>query len=210
MVSLDMSKIKPVGEFGSKPWCEAIALYGVEILRASNLPSDLAWGFSEMYTSPPARLISEDWAQSGYHFMVKDGVVSGGASVPDDCLAVPGFHASMRWGFICHQSATKYGAAGQKQRGAEEAELNKDISDYMGHQVNFGGWKNPVWPKPIIEALSAGVEEGAGLHNIAASLQEMSPEYNGLPITDLGVPVFPKMSDTQKIEFLTLCDIAVR
>ena len=80
----------------------------------------------------------------------------------------------------------------------------------MGHQVNFGGWKNPVWPKPIIEALSAGVEEGAGLHNIAASLQEMSPEYNGLPITDLGVPVFPKMSDTQKIEFLTLCGIAVR
>ena len=185
-------------------------MYGVEILRASNLPSDLAWGFSEMYTSPPARLISEDWAQSGYHFMVKDGVVSGGASVPDDCLAIPGFHASMRWGFICHQSATKYGAAGQKQRGAEEAELIKDISDYMGHQVNFGGWKNPVWPKPIIEALSAGVEEGAGLHNIAASLQEMSPEYNGLPITDLGVPVFPKMSDTQKIEFLTLCGIAVR
>ena len=70
MVSLDMSKIKPIGEFGSKPWCEAIALYGVEILRSSNLPSDLAWGFSEMYTSPPARLISEDWAQSGYLFMV--------------------------------------------------------------------------------------------------------------------------------------------
>jgi len=38
----------------------------------------------------------------------------------------------------------------------------------------------------------------------------MSPEYNGLPITDLGVPVFQKMSDTQKIEFLTLCGIAVR
>ena len=41
MVSLEMGKIKPVGEFGSRAWCEAIALYGVEILRASNLPPDL-------------------------------------------------------------------------------------------------------------------------------------------------------------------------
>lgn len=210
MVSFDMSKIKPLGEFGSKPWCEAVALYGAEMLRAADLPYGLNWGFSEIYTAPPARLLCENWSQSGYHFMVKDGVVSGGASVPDNCLAIPGFHVSMRWGFICHQSATKYGAAGQKQRGAEEAELIGAISDYLGYKVNFGGWENPVWPQPIIDALSVGIEDGAGLHNIAASLQKTSPEYSGLPMTDLGVPFFPSMSDAQKLKFLTLCGISKR
>ena len=210
MFTIDMDMIKPVGEFGSKPWCEACARYGVEILRAYDLPSDLEWVFSEIYTAPPARLVSEDWPQSGYHFMVKDGVVSGGATVPDECLAIPGFHVNMRWGFICHQSATKYGAAGQRQRGADEGELIREISDYLGYQANLGGWENPVWPQPIIDALSVGVEEGAGLHNIAASLQITSPEYAGLPITDLGVPVFKRMSDAQKAEFLTLCGISIR
>lgn len=207
MVLLDMSKIKPVGEFGSRPWCEAVALYGAEMLRVADLPSGLNWGFSELYTAPPARLLSEDWSQSGYHFMVKDGLVTGGASVPDECLAISGFHVNMRWGFICHQSGTKYGAAGQKQRGVEEAELIGAISDYLGYQVNFGGWENPVWPQPVIDALSVGIEEGAGLHNIAASLQVTSPDYADLPKTDLGVPFFPSMSDAQKFKFLTLCGI---
>ena len=82
MFEIDMEAIEPIGEFGSRAWCDACASYGVKILEAAELPGDLNWGFSELYTYPPDRLISEDWSQSGYHFMVMDGVVSGGASVP--------------------------------------------------------------------------------------------------------------------------------
>ena len=93
MFEIDMEAIEPIGEFGSRAWCDACASYGVKILEAADLPGDLNWGFSELYTYPPDRLISEDWSQSGYHFMVKDGVVSGGASVPQTCLDQEGFHA---------------------------------------------------------------------------------------------------------------------
>ena len=116
MFEIDMEAIEPIGEFGSRAWCDACASYGVKILEAADLPGDLNWGFSELYTYPPDRLISEDWSQSGYHFMVMDGVVSGGASVPQTCLDQEGFHAKIRWAYICNQSATKYGSAGQRKR----------------------------------------------------------------------------------------------
>ena len=209
MFSIDMNTIKQVGEFGSQTWCEACASYGVKILQGADLPSDLSWGFSEIYTRPPARLINDDWPDSGYHFMVKDGVISGGGGVPDACLAIPGFHVKMRWAYICNQSRTKYGGAGQKQRGVEEGELKREMAEYLGTSPNLGGVENPVWPKPIVVALSAGTEEGAGLHNIAASLQRPSPEFADLPTTDLGVPVFSRMTDLQKADFLALCGINV-
>lgn len=207
MLEIDMDTIEPVGEFGSRAWCEACAEYGVKILEAADLPSDLSWGFSEIYTFPPARLISDDRTQSGYHFMVLDGAISGGDGVPKGCLALPGFHAKLRWAYICNQSRSHYGSAGQKQRGAEEAELLRRMSEYLGSPADMGGVPNPVWPKPIVTALSAGVEEGAGLHNIAASLQSPSPEFSNLPTTELGVPVFSRMTDAQKVEFLALCGI---
>lgn len=207
MFTIDMDGIKPVGEFGSREWCEACAAYGVKILEASDLPSNLSWGFSEIYTCPPARLISDDWPQSSYHFMVKGGVVSGGAGVPEECLAIPGFHVKFRWAYICNQSGSKYGSAGQKQRGIDEAELHRQMGEYLGNEPDLGGVPNPVWPKPIIAALSVGVEEGAGLHNIAASLQIPSPEFADIPTTGLGVPVFSRMSDGQKADFLMLCSI---
>ena len=71
----------------------------------------------------------------------------------------------------------------------------------------MGGVPNAVWPAPIVKALSVGVEEGAGLHNIAASLQSPSPEFVGLPTTDMGVPDFSSMSDKQRSEFLKLCGL---
>lgn len=209
MFTVDMDSIEPVGEFGSRAWCEACAAYGVKILEASDLPPDLSWGFSEIYTCPPARLVSDDWPQSGYYFMVKDGVISGGADVPDECLAIPGFHVKFRWAYICNQSATKYGSAGQKQRGVEEGDLYREMAEYLGYEPDLGGVPNPVWPKPIIAALSVGVEEGAGLHNIAASLQSPSPEFADLPTTELGVPVFSRMTDTQKADFVALCGIEI-
>jgi hypothetical protein len=202
-----MDSIRSVGEFGSRAWCEACAAYGVKILEASDLPPDLSWGFSETYTYPPARLVSDDWPVSGYYFMVKDGVISGGADVPDECLAIPGFHVKFRWAYICNQSGSKYGSAGQKQRGVEEGDLYRDMAEYLGYEPDLGGVPNPVWPKPIIAALSVGVEEGAGLHNIAASLQSPSPEFADLPTTELGVPVFSRMTDIQKADFVALCGI---
>ena len=202
-----MDSIEPVGEFGSRAWCEACAAYGVKMLEASELPADLSWGFSEIYTRPPARLVSEAWPQSGYYFMVNNGVISGGAFIPDECLSIPGFHVKFRWAYICNQSGAKYGSAGQKQRSAEEGILYREMADYLGFEPDLGGVPNPVWPKPIIAALSVGVEEGAGLHNIAASLQSPSPEFSDLPTTELGVPLFSKMTDSQKAGFIALCGI---
>ena len=62
-------------------------------------------------------------------------------------------------------------------------------------------------PKPIIAALSHGVEDGGGLHNIAAKMQSASPEYNGMPVTEMGVPDFSKMLDEQKKAFIKLCSV---
>ena len=207
LFTVDMNSIEPVGEFGSRAWCAACAAYGVKILEAADLPTDLSWGFSETYTRPPPRLVSDDWPLSGYYFMVKDGVVSGGAAVPEECLAIPGFHAKMRWAYICNQSGSKYGIAGQKQRGVEEGNLLREMAEHLGYEPNLGGVPDPVWPKPIVAALMVGVEEGAGLHNIAASLQSPSPEFVDMPTTELGVPVFSRMNDAQKADFLALCSI---
>lgn len=204
---INMQEIREVGEFGSREWCQACAEYGVKILEAADLPKDLRWGFSETYIDPPARLLNEQWKLSAYHFMVDQGVVSGGGGVPEECLAIPGFHVNASWGYICNQSRSKYGVAGQKQRGADEAELYQELETHLGAPPALLDLGDPVWPKPIIAALSVGVEDGAGLHNIAASLQSPSPEFENLPTTDLGVPVFSSMSDDQKADFLALCGI---
>lgn len=48
---IDVSKLGPVGKFGSKAWCEACAAGGVQLLEEANLPADIEWGFSEDYTA---------------------------------------------------------------------------------------------------------------------------------------------------------------
>ena len=207
MFNVDMSTINPVGEFGSKSWCQACAEYGMKILDASNISSNLSWGFSEIYTFPPDRLVSPNRPQSGYHFMVSNGQVSGGDSVPEYCLAIPGFHAKLRWAYICNQSGSKYGSKGQKQRGLEESELKSQIDQYLGKDSDMGAVPNPVWPDPIIKAMREGAENGAGLHNIAATLQNPSPEFADMPSSELGVPSFSQMTKQQKSDFLDLCGI---
>ena len=207
MFTIDMTAIRPVGEFGSEAWCQACADYGTKILEQSDLPPDLSWGFSEIYTYPPERLISPARIKSGYHFMIREGEISGGDGVPDSCLELSGFHAKLRWAYICNQSASTYGSAGQKQRARDEKTLREEIASYTGIEPDMGGVPNPVWPKPIIAAVSAGAEEGMGLHNIAASLQTTSPEFSGLPTTVLGVPDFSRMSDQQKLDFIDLCGL---
>ena len=130
--------------------------------------------------------------------MVANGVVSSGVDIPEECLATPGFHASIRWAFVCNQSKTLYGAAGQKQRGIDETQLMRQMTEYLGFEPDLGGVSEAVWPAPVVSALTVGVEEGAGLHNIAATLQSPSPEFADLPTTELGVPDFSRMTYTQK------------
>ena len=63
------------------------------------------------------------------------------------------------------------------------------------------------WPKEVGMAVAEGSEEGNGLHNIAATLQQKSPEFEGLPVTEMGVPILTDMTDEQKVTFLSMCGI---
>ena len=209
MPEINVAELRPVGEFGSKAWCEACALYGVQILRDANLPDDIEWGFSEIYTHPPDRLLADDRELAAYYIMVKGGEVSGGDGVAEECLALPGFHVKIQWAAICNQSGSKYGRSGQAQRSADEKVLFQEIGDYLGRSNPLGlsGGVARVWPPEVAAALGRGSEEGGGLHNIAASLQMPSPEFANLPTTELGVPVFSRMSQVQKQEFLQLLAI---
>ena len=207
MFDIDVSTLETVGEFGSKSWGEACAEFGIKILQSADLPDDLVWGFSETYTHAPQRLVGADRPTAGYYFMVNNGVISGGDGVPEECLGLPGFHAKLRWAYLCNQSRTLYGSAGQKQRGLDEAELVAQMEARLGYKPEMGGVPSPVWPKPIIVALSHGVESGGGLHNIAASLQAPSPEFEGWPTTELGVPDFSAMTEAQKLDFIALCGL---
>jgi len=197
----------PVGEFGSKEWCEACGKAGAKMLEDANLPADMEWGFSEIYLYPPERLLSEDRKISAYYFMVKDGTCEGGDGVTDECLALPGFHIQAVWGAICNQSRSLYDSEGQKQRGAEEQTMYKEIGEYLGRSDLWGkkggSAKQMVWPPEIVKAVTVG----DGLHNIAAKLQAPSPEFKDLPTTDLGVPILSKMTEEQKKFFLDLLHI---
>ena len=198
-----------VGEFGSLEWCVACAQAGVRMLREAELPVDMAWGFSEIYTQPPARLLPAGREMSAYYFMVKDGEVSGGDGAPESCRALPGFHVRLPWAAICNQSASQYGRAGQRQRSAEEQVMYREIEEHVGRPNPLGLGDGPprVWPPEIAAALSRGSEEGGGLHNIAARMQAPSPEFADLPTTELGVPIFAAMTAEQKGRFLALCGI---
>ena len=205
-----MDQIEPVGEFGSLAWCEACAAAGVKLLEEGDLPADLEWGFSEIYTHPPQRLLTDSRTEAGYYIMVKDGRITGGDGAPEECRALPGFHVRLQWGLICNQSASKYGRDGQRQRSADEQVMYREIEEYLGrpNPLGFGGRRKAVWPPAVGAALGKGAEQGGGLHNIAASLQMPSPEYADLPTTELGVPVFSKMTEEQKKTFLALCGVA--
>ena len=58
-------------ESGSKACAEFVLKY-----ESADLPSDLVWAFSEIYSSPPKRLLTDDYQQSGYFFMVNKGKIS--------------------------------------------------------------------------------------------------------------------------------------
>ncbi len=206
---VDMSKIKPVGEFGSKAWGEACVAYGIQLLEEGDLPADTVWAFTEDYTFPPARLMEGGREKSGYYMMVKDGKASGGDGILPEALTLPGFHVKMPWASICNQSGSLYGRAGQQQRSAEEKVMFDAISKYVGKPNPFGlgGGPKAFWPPAVGAALGAGSEEGGGLHNIAATLGFPSPEFADLPTSEMGVPLFDAMTEDQKKFFLELCGL---
>ena len=204
-----MKNIEPVGEFGSYEWGMACVAAGKELLEVANLEPDLAWGFSEIYTFPPARLLEGGRALSGYYMMVKEGQISGGDGVIDECLELPGFHVKIPWAAICNQSASLYGREGQRQRSADEKVMYEAIAEYVGrpNPLNMEPRREAYWPSSVGAALGAGSEEGGGLHNMAASLQAPSPEFADLPTTELGVPNFAAMTKEQKEFFLDLLHV---
>ena len=209
MSGVNVAELKPVGEFGSKAWCEACAKYGVQLLEEGDLGADTEWGFSEIYTYPPERLLAGGREMAAYYMMVKDGKVTGGDGAPEECRALPGFHVKIQWAAICNQSGSKYGREGQRQRSADEKAMFAEIEEYVGRPNPLGlGVRAPVvWPPAVGAALGKGGEEGGGLHNIAATLQSPSPEFADLPTSDMGVPVFSKMTEEQKKTLLALCAV---
>ncbi len=210
MTPEEVAKLEPVGEFGSKAWCEACAAAGVKLLEAGDIPDDIAWAFTEDYTFPPARLMTDGREKSGYFIMVKNGEITGGDGVPEECIALSGFHARIPWAAICNQSRAKYGTEGQRQRSADEQVMYSEIAEYVGRENPLGLEPiDRVWPREVGAAIGKGHDEGAGLHNIAAAMQAPSPEFQDLPTTELGVPIFNAMTEDQKRFFLGLMNVTV-
>jgi len=215
-------------EFGSVEWCQFAGELGARLIKESDLDlSKYEWGFSEIYTDIPERLLAgRDMA--AFHFMITGGKVSGGAGAPDECLALPGFHVSIPWAAIAHASSVIYGAAGQRKRSADEAVMWAELAELdpgaaikpkiplakadgkeTPRCIACGSPDHeyadcPVWPPGIGEALSVDAENGGGLHNLTAKRLKPSPELADLPKTEWGVPVVSQMTDEQKTYFLKL------
>ena len=97
---------------------------------------------------------------------------------------------------------------GQKRRDHEKL-LRESIERYVGRENPYGD-RQPsemYWPETISGPLMAGSEEGNGLHNIAATMQTQSPEFVDLPVTEMRVPIFDEMTETQQQDFLKLLDV---
>lgn len=211
-------------EFGSAEWCQFAVETGVRLLENADLNlGAYRWGFSEEYTHMPERLLAGR-DKAAWHLMIKEGKVSGGVFLPDECLALPGFHVSVEWALIAHASSIVYDQKGQVKRFADEAVLRADlVAAGKGPKrppekalqrreprcIACGSPDHdrpncPVWPPGIGEALAAGAREGGGLHNLTAKRLRPSPELEDLPKTEFGVPSFTKMTDEQKARFARL------
>lgn len=210
ILKLDIAPPDQRWEFAEADWCEYAAKMGVKLLEAGNL--DLAkynWGFTEEYAHTPKRLMAgRDVA--GYYIMIKDGTISGGAGIPQECLDLSGFHVNVEWGLIAHPSAYFYGAEGFKHRMTGSGQLTRDLEaagkgdDKNTKRVVKTNTDGPAWPPGIVEALMADAEKGGGLHNFTALHLNSSPEVMDLPQTDWGVPILTETTDQQKEAFYKL------
>jgi hypothetical protein len=210
-------------EFGTIEWVRYAAGLGVALLAESAL--DLGryeWGFSEEYTHIPERLLAGR-DKAGYHLMISGGKVSGGTSLPDQCLALPGFHASVDWALIAHSSYFPFNMEGRRQRAADHAALRADLKaagvPFVWNAPRYGefaesttGESRPrcpvcrspdhdrldcrVWPPGVGEVLAENLDKTSRLRR--------SPELEDLPETEWAVPVFSRMTDDQKTRFIAL------
>ncbi len=185
-------------EFGSIEWCRFAAQTGVELLEKARLDREkLEWGFSEEYTYIPVRLLGGR-ERAAWHFMIRGREITGGASLPEQCLALPGFHVVAPWPLIAQASSMPYDLAGQQRRFAEEHEMWKELSA-AGRLPKERSLARPaVWPREIALALSPDAGGKGGLHNLTAVRIKPSPELEGFPFTDMGVPDLNRMSAEQK------------
>jgi len=189
-------------EFGSFEWCKFAAKTGVKLINQAKLDlRKYEWGFSAEYTHLPERLlVGRD--KVGWHFMIHNGKVSGGASLPNECLELPGFHICEEWAKIAHASSFIYDFKGQKKRMNDSQVLDKDLR-MVGKGSKTNSFKSkPVWPPGIGEAL-VGID-GEGLHNITARRLKHSPEVKDFPQSEYGVPILTEMTEEEKTRFYKL------
>ena len=210
-------------EFGRIEWVEYAAGLGVALFERSGLDlSRYEWGFSEEYTHIPERLLAGR-DKAGYHLMIHNGKVSGGISLPDECLALPGFHASIDWALIAHSSYFPFNVEDRRRRAADHAALRADLkaagAPFVWNAPGYGevaevtavksrprcpACRSPdhdrqdclVWPPGVGEALAENKDKSKRLRR--------SPELEDLPETEWGVPVFSQMTDEQKARVTAL------
>ena len=218
--------VEPRWEFGSAEFCQFAGELGARLITEANLDlSKYEWGFSATYTHTPDRLLAGR-DEASWHFMISGGEVSGGAGIPDECRALPGFQLVAPWAAIAHASSLVYGKEGVRKRIADEAVFRAELAG-LDHRVKEpNGPVEPaekkaprcvacrspdheyadcrVWPPGVGEALSVDAENGGGLHNIEAKHIRPSPELEGLPMSEWGFPLVSKMTDEQKVHFLKL------
>jgi len=216
-------------EFGSIEWVQYAAGLGAALFEQSGLDlSRYEWGFSEEYTHIPERLLAgRDTA--GYHLMIHNGEVSGGTSLPDECLALPGFHVSVDWALIAHSSYFPFNVEGQRQRASDHATLRADLKaagvPFVWTGPGYGRKGSaekvtevtavkkrprcPVCRSPDHDWQSCpvwppGVGEVLAENKDKTKRLQRSPELEHLPETEWGVPVFSRMTDEQKARFIAL------
>lgn len=192
----------------------------MQLIQNADLDLDsFAWGFSEEYLAIPDRLL-DGRELAGYHLMIKNGEISGGPTVPAECLALPGFHVAVEWAPIAHSSYLPFNSVGHKERGEAHMRLRREL-----HAVGIGDGKwvlehtmrsddqscracgslrheridCPVWPPGIGEALGSNPDMTAHKWRL-----ERSPELEGFPETEWGVPLFHEMNREQRTKFLEL------
>jgi hypothetical protein len=214
-------------EFGCLAWCEFASLLGIKLISEADL--DLArfnWGFSEEYKQTPQRLM-DGRDRAGYHLMVKNGEVGGGPFIPDECLELPGFHVAVEWALIAHSSYLPFNTVGQAERGKAQIRLRRELAA-IG--IGDGRWaleasvtRNsdkepaapeacracgatdhqralcPVWPPGIGESLAANADSKNGKWRL-----KRSPELEGFPESDWGVPILQDMDEEQRARFIGL------
>ena len=206
-------------EFGSLRWNEYASGLGVRLLteavQDNRLTIDgLEWGFSEEYTCTPGRLMDGQGGLSGYYVQISGGRISGGPGVPPSCLALEGFHAVIPWALYAHSSLHCFNtwtgpAAGcTEDRATQQTAMWNALRDLGGHRPSQN--RNPVtgavWPdsfrRPLVRR-----PVGAQLAVVDVRKPEWaprllrSPELEGLPETEWGVPLVSAMSgeDTSRL-----------